>query len=318
MFNECSSLTAVEIPEGVTEIGHHAFASCTNLTSVNLPGSITKIGEYAFSYCRILAQVSIPKSVIIIEEGAFNNCFSLASIEVPDDITYIGSMAFTATPFYSNQPDGLLYFGKVLYAYKGEMPENTSIQVREGTTCITGSAFSGYGNLTSINIPESVESIGMYAFYRCAGLTSVEIPGKIRKIDEGVFSRCTGLTSISIPANVAAINYEAFLNCSALEHIYNYAETPARCSEDVFSGVPTETCVLHVPHGSIDAYKVANRWNAFVNIVDDLAGIEEVEAANGAENVPAEYYDMRGMKVSQPKGGIFIKKQGKNVSKVIL
>lgn len=45
------------------------------------------------------------------------------------------------------------------------------------------------------------------------------------------------------------------------------------------------------------------------------ASIENVEVAVDA---PVEYYDLGGRKVAQPKGGIFIKKQGENVSKIML
>ena len=31
------------------------------------------------------------------------------------------------TPWYDNQPDGLVYAGKVAYRYKGTMPQNTNI-----------------------------------------------------------------------------------------------------------------------------------------------------------------------------------------------
>lgn len=47
-FNECSGLTSIHIPDGVTNIGWLAFSDCNNLTSVVIPDSVTGIGEYAF------------------------------------------------------------------------------------------------------------------------------------------------------------------------------------------------------------------------------------------------------------------------------
>ena len=55
------------------------------------------------------------------------------------------------------------------------MPENTSIQVKEGTVQIYHSAFRGCSSLTSINIPEGVTSIGDYAFEGCTALKKVII-----------------------------------------------------------------------------------------------------------------------------------------------
>ena len=36
------------------------------------------------------------------------------------------------------------------------------------------------------------------------------------------------------------------------------------------------------------------------------------------DEAPAEYYNLQGIKVNNPNGGIFIKKQGNKVSKVVL
>ena len=47
-FSGCTSLAAINIPEGVTSIGSTAFAYCSGLTSVTIPNSVTSIGTYAF------------------------------------------------------------------------------------------------------------------------------------------------------------------------------------------------------------------------------------------------------------------------------
>ena len=50
-FKNCSSLTNVGIPDGVTSIGDYAFKSCTSLTSITIPDSVTSIGDGVFTYC---------------------------------------------------------------------------------------------------------------------------------------------------------------------------------------------------------------------------------------------------------------------------
>ena len=178
-FYNCSSLTSMTIPESVTSIGGYAFDGCSSLTAMTIPEGVTSIGSSAFSHCSSLTSLTIPEGVTSIGNTAFSGCSSLTSINIPESVTTIGYRAFSGTAWYDNQPDGLIYVGKVLYCYKGKMPEDTSFDVREGTVSIAPYAFSDCSNLTSITIPESVTSIGDYAFSDCSSLTGLFILAEI-------------------------------------------------------------------------------------------------------------------------------------------
>ncbi|MDR1463761.1 MAG: InlB B-repeat-containing protein [Oscillospiraceae bacterium] len=68
------------------------------------------------------------------------------------------------TPWYNNQPSGVVYVGKIAYGFKGEiMPEGTNIVLLDGTKGIAEYAFT-QKNLVSITIPASVSYIDDRAF----------------------------------------------------------------------------------------------------------------------------------------------------------
>ena len=218
IFKGCSNLATVNIGDNVKIIPHYAFYNCTGLTNVTIPDSVTSIGEHAFSDCTGLTSVTIGNSVTSIGDYAFDGCKGLKSITIPDSVTSTGNWAFYNTAWYNNQPNGLVYAGKVAYKYKGTMSSNTSILLKEGTLGIGGGAFSDCTGLTSVTIPDSVTSIGGCAFQNCTGLTSITIPNSVTSIDFGAFRNCTGLTTVNWNATACTITHSGvssiFNNCS--------------------------------------------------------------------------------------------------------
>lgn len=144
-------------------------------------GEKYSIYRTAFYGCSRLTSITIPDGVTSIENAAFRNCTELTSITIPDNLTSIGYNAFDNTAWYNNQPDGLVYVGKVAYKYKGTMPDNTTIVIKEGTLGIGDNAFDRCYGLTSITIPKSVKSIVNFAFYYCFNLQEITFKGTIEE-----------------------------------------------------------------------------------------------------------------------------------------
>ena len=210
-YSQREKIKKVVIKNGVTNIGAYAFYECSGLTSIAIPNSVTDIGY-----------------------NTFYSCSSLTSITIPNSVTSIGINAFNGTKWYENQPDGLVYAGLVLYKYKGTMPTNTKIVVKEGTKRIEDSAFSGCSDLISVTIGNSVKSIGSSVFYNCYNLQSITITNPIPP-------SCKNMKT-----------FECYTkNVRDVYDVYNYA-------------------TLHVPMGSKEAYSSAHEWRYFNKIKEDM------------------------------------------------
>lgn len=70
--NVYDAVTELEIADGITEIGAHAFEAHRAITYVALPQSVTKIGNSAFAGSGLTGDLVIPENVEKIEEDAFN------------------------------------------------------------------------------------------------------------------------------------------------------------------------------------------------------------------------------------------------------
>ena len=89
-----SRMTAVSLPEGLTDIGSKAFFHCVDLTVLRLPDTVSRIGGNAFYGCRGLRHVELPEGLTAIPEGLFWHCSALVGVTIPAGVSSLGSYAF--------------------------------------------------------------------------------------------------------------------------------------------------------------------------------------------------------------------------------
>ena len=126
-FRECTELTSIVIPDGITKIQDEAFASSWKLKTVVLPESVTEIEGNAFTGCQALQSVNIPSSVTKLNNCLFYSCTSLKSFVVPDTVTEIGTSVFAEC-----------------YALE-------SVTIPAGLTVLGGWAFNNCNALVTVN-----------------------------------------------------------------------------------------------------------------------------------------------------------------------
>lgn len=294
-FTNCTSLRAITIPKSLTSMpGNSVFYGCSSLKDVTIlcpnvgytwfrevdaienvhfGDEVKTIGQAAFYKCNGLTSITIPQNVESIGNEAFSMCSSLASVTIVNSQSSIAYNAFYGTPWIDNQPDGLIYIGQVAYRYKGEMPEGTSIVIKDGTVEIADNAFYFCSNLISVSIPGSIRKIGANVFAYCENLKSVELSEGINTIGNSMFSGCINLTSIDIPTSVKEIGNSAFLGCSSLTSII-IPETVSSLGTSAFSqsGLVSVTIPKSISNISSSAFSRCKSLTS-VNISDGIKSI---------------------------------------------
>lgn len=277
---------------------YDAFGLLYNLTAVELPTTLTAIGSYAFHNCQGMGQLYIPASVTSIDWKAFLACSAFIDVD-------------SANPNYSSE-EGLLYNKSGTTLFYCPSSKTGSLTLPATVTTIEICALYYCNHLDTLHIPASVTYIGENAlffnsayyvvnaasgyfssrdgvlydktFYRLIQCPikktgAYAIPEGVHIIMPWAFAYCFYLTEITLPSTATDIGQYAFYQCYALEAIHTRSALPADLgsSNGVFDGVPTSTCVLYVPTGSLAAYQSAMKWQDFQNIVEEDIPVVECD-----------------------------------------
>ena len=292
-LRDCSALTSVSLPDSMSNrLFLDMFEGCTNLKSVDIPDGITDIYEGDLASCpnwtdiyydnwgrvwnRVVSNVrdSIPDRMNVhFKDNIYDSgsCGENVTWTLTADgtLTISGTGAMTDYTYDSRSPwyscrayikrvviqQGVRAIGDYAFYYCENL---TSVTIPDSVTSIGDYAFAYCVSLTSATIPEGVTSIGGDAFLGCTGLTSVAIPSSVTSTGFETFSGCTGLTSITIPEGVTSIGNYAFKGCSGLTSV-TIPDSVTSIGGSAFSGCSGLTSV------TIPSSVTSIGWSAFEN-----------------------------------------------------
>ena len=242
------------VPDTVRTISEFAFESCHGLTAVTIPEGVTDIGDGAFDGCEI-AEVTLPASLRSLGKDAFGEGYYAPAFFVAD-----------GNSVYASDSNGALFNAdrtellRVPGSYKGayQIPETvavigesafydcydlTAVTIPDGVGSIGGHAFSGCWNLSAVTIPDSVSTVGDYAFYGCSSLSVVTIPDGVGSIGDCTFFDCYNLTAVTIPDGVGSIGVSAFSGCCNLTAV-TIPDSVSTIGDYAFSGCSLTTVTI--------------------------------------------------------------------------
>ena len=272
-----STITVDDLTCKVKFVGARAFSN-TSITSVDIADGVEAIAQEAFQECRQLSAISLPSTLTTIEDGVFRYCYRLNSITIPASVTTLGDFVFSACTamsymtvadgnrtYESNGSNAIIETSskKLLYGCKNTL-------IPDDITEIGMEAFFNC-EIKAVQIPGSVKTIGSSAFNSCRYLTDVTLPEGLETLEGNVFAGCERLETIEFPSTMKNFGEWIVAGCNNLQNVVSNIEEPKEILEYVFGdnyGLYSRA-TLWVPRGKIDSYKRTSGWNNF-NSYDEL------------------------------------------------
>lgn len=171
---DCSSLSKINLPEGMTYLGDYAFPWCYNLNELNLPSTLTEM------YPTSLKGNNLRTLTVAAGNPKFDsrdNCNAIILTEANE--------VFTGTP---------------------------ATVIPTSVTSIGANAFDNNNNLKTFVIPDHVTNIGMSAFSACYTLRILTIGKGVKTIDKDAFRSCERTDTVFCYADPATLTWLGFDN----------------------------------------------------------------------------------------------------------
>lgn len=238
MFEGCSSLERVTLPDTITTIPQYAFAN-SGIIDLDVPKNVILIDDYAFYNCSRLSEISLPETLTNIDAHAFEKCTSLEQISFPEALTAIGAYAFSECSslnkinWNSTLKNIYTVFNNCTGLTNVEIPANITnmavafkgcsnlrnVVIHSGIKTISHEAFYDCTSLETVSFPDTLTNIDARAFYNCKKLKNLHFPESLKEIGPNAFEACSSIEKLICPESLVKIGTSAFQNCQGLEYV---------------------------------------------------------------------------------------------------
>ena len=151
----------------VAEIDEYAFCNCTGMTGVKIPVGVTTVRQNAFYLCSSLEDVKLPYGFTFIGFGGFCNS-GLKSIAIPETVTTIGNQAFASTAL------------KTVYVETGDV-ERVQYVFATGSNPFGGLVFEEIKFICTVTFDGNGGTPGAASTIVTNGFAYGELPGAARE-----------------------------------------------------------------------------------------------------------------------------------------
>lgn len=281
-----TGLTEINIPESVRFIGHAGslgsgrgvFQNCTNLKSVTLPESLFSIGMVSFSGCYSLVDISLPKSLNMICSSAFYDCYSLESVY------YCGTEEEWSTISIDYGNEYLTNAQRYNHKFGGWITDangkiyRTCLFCGEEEVSAEGTNHDFVNGVCSVCKVISAEMLTYTLSNNKVTITDCDtsvsgdviIPStvggySVKAIGSDSFFGCSKITGITIPDSVTSISDDAFYYCSNLKNIIVDSNNTNYCSVDGVLFDKNKTAILCCPGGKSGEYTILDNVTSIGN-----------------------------------------------------
>lgn len=233
-----SVVTYNDVDFTVTYIAPDGFAYCYDITSFTIPNTVKGIGSQGFGWCWYLKTIILdnPSSSFSVGSYAFNYDWR----------------AFKTVRIINIDEKELLNNGAGILS-------SNSLPIHD--------LYINDNKVVDYKVADGVETINN-CFRNCNSIETLSMPNSVRTIVNSACYNCTALKTITLSSKLESIGYNAFAECPELRTIYAKSTVPPSIDASTFPNGAYMFATVYVPKGTHSAYKNADAWSNFANIVE--------------------------------------------------